>query len=243
MTEERMRDAALAYMKQALGKECHCLDAVMVDEEWVARVVAAETKERRGATSGPKRWQVLYQVHLGLDGEPLYHVKKGLWEKDLPEVPAPPPAVAPVVLAETPETPPSAVAPVVLAETPETPPSAVAPGVLAETPETVPELELGAEPLTPVFAEQPATVDLSDIPITVGAGQDAATPEAGEETEPAPPEADAPAAEPETPLAGPEPVEPPTAAPAPGGQPLGERQGPPRLTFHYEASEGEETGS
>jgi hypothetical protein len=215
MTEERMRDAALAYMKQALGKECHCLDAVMVDEEWVARVVAVETKERRGATSGPKRWQVLYQVHLGLDGEPLYHVKKGLWEKDIPEVPAPPPAPATKAQPQAPALPPPAVAPV----------------VLVETPETVPEPELGAEPPTPVFAEQPATVDLSDIPITVGAGQDAATPEAGEETEP------------ETPLAGPEPVEPPTAAPAPGGQPLGERQGPPRLTFHYEASEGEETGS
>ena len=215
MTEERMKDAALAYMKRALGKECHCLDAVMSDDEWVARVVAVEPKERRGATSGPKRWQVLYQVHLGLDGEPLYHVNKGLWEKDLPEVPAPPPAPATKAQPQAPALPPPAVAPV----------------VLAETPETVAELELGAEPPTPVFAEQPATVDLSDIPITVGAGQDAATPEAGEETEP------------ETPLAGPEPVEPPTAAQAPGGQPLGERQGPPRLTFHYEASEGEETGS
>ena len=227
MTEERMKDAALAYMKQALGKECHCLDAVMTDDEWVARVVAVEPKERRGATSGPKRWQVLYQVHLGLDGEPLYHVKKGLWEKDLPEVPAPPPAPAT-------KAPPQA---------PETPPPAVAPVVLAETPETVPELEPGAEPPTPVFAEPPATVDLSEIPITVGAAEDAATPEAGEETAQAPPEANAPAAEPETPPVGPEPVEPPTAAPAPGGQPLGERQGPPRLTFHYEASEGEETGS
>ena len=106
----------------------------------------------------------------------------------------------------------------------------------------VPEPAPGAEPPTPVFAEQPATVDLSEIPITVGAGEDAATPEAGEETAPAPPEASAPAPEPETPPAEPEPVEPPTAAPAPGGQPLGETQGPPRLTFHYEASEGEETG-
>jgi len=226
MTEERIRDAALAYMKQALGKECHCLDAVMVDDEWVARVVAAESKERRGATSGPKRWQVLYQVHLGLDGEPLYHVKKGLWEKDLPEVPAPQPAPATKAQPQAPATPPSAVAPV----------------VLAETPETVPELGPGAEPPTPVFAEQPATVDLSQIPITVGAREDAATPEAGEETAPAPPEANAPAAAPETPPAEPESVEPPTAALAPGGQPLGERQGPPRLTFHYEASESEETG-
>jgi len=214
MTEERIKDAALAYMKQALGKQCHCLDAVMVDDEWVARVVAVEPKERRGATSGPKRWQVLYQVHLGLDGEPLYHVKKGLWEKDLSEVPAPEPAPATKAQPQAPATPPSAVAPV----------------VLAETAETVPELGPGVEPPTPVFAEQPATVDLSEIPITVGAGEDAATPEAGEETAPA------------TPPAGPEPVEPPTAAPAPGGQPLGERQGPPRLTFHYEASEGEETG-
>jgi len=217
MTEERIRDAALAYMKRALGKECHCLDAVMSEDEWVARVVAVESKERRGATSGPKRWRVLYQVHLGLAGEPLYHVKKGLWEKDLPEVPAPEPAPATKAQPQAPATPPPTVAPV----------------VLAETPETIPELEPGAEPPTPVFAEQPATVDLSEFPITVGAGEDAATPEAGEETAPAPPE---------TPPAEPEPVEPPTAAPAPGGQPLGERQGPPRLTFHYEASEGEETG-
>jgi hypothetical protein len=214
MTEERIRDAALAYMKHALGKECHCLDAVMVDDEWVARVVAVESKERRGATSGPKRWQVLYQVHLGLDGEPLYYVKKGLWEKDLPEVPAPQPA--PAIKAQP--------------QAPATPPAAVAPVLLAETPEAIPEPEPGAEPPTPVFAEQPATVDLSEIPITVGTGEDSATPEAGEETEP------------ETPPAEPEPVEPPTAAPALAGQPLGERQGPPRLTFHYEASEGEETG-
>jgi hypothetical protein len=208
MTEERIKDAALWYMKQALGKECRCLDAVMSDDEWVARVVVVEPKERRGATSGPRRWQVLYQVHLGLDGEPLYHVKKGLWDKELPEVPAP----------------------------------ATAPVVLAKTPETVPDRRPDAELPPPVIAEQPAALDLSEIPITIGAVEDTPTPEAGEETAPAPPEASAPAPEPETSPVGPEPAEPPTEAPAPAGRPLGERQGPPRLTFHYEVAEGEDTG-
>ena len=83
MTGNEVRDAALLYCKQVLARTAHYLDCARTDEGWAARVIVVEEKERKGAAE-PKRWNMLYEIHLDPGGKPLYHLRLAPWNKALP---------------------------------------------------------------------------------------------------------------------------------------------------------------
>ncbi len=83
MTGNEVRDAALLYCRQVLARTAHYLDCARTDEGWVARVIVVEEKERKGA-AGPKRWNMLYEIHLDPGGKPLYHLRLAPWNKAIP---------------------------------------------------------------------------------------------------------------------------------------------------------------
>ncbi len=85
MTSERARRAAEDYLGKALGRTIYYLDSVPTDEEWVVRLVLVEQRPRAGG-GDPKRWNVLYEVHLDHGFTPLYHVRRGYWDKPLPNL-------------------------------------------------------------------------------------------------------------------------------------------------------------
>jgi hypothetical protein len=83
MTGNEVRDAALLYCRQVLARTAHYLDCARTDEGWAARVIVVEEKERKGA-AGPKRWNMLYEIHLDPGGKPLYHLRLAPWNKAIP---------------------------------------------------------------------------------------------------------------------------------------------------------------
>lgn len=83
MTDDGVRNAALAYCNQVLARTAYFVDATWTEEDWTARLVLVQEKERKGSAE-PKRWYVLYEVHLDAEFKPLYHVRKGYWNKALP---------------------------------------------------------------------------------------------------------------------------------------------------------------
>ncbi|MEW6031391.1 MAG: hypothetical protein AB1645_00685 [Bacillota bacterium] len=85
MTQREVSLRALAFVQEVLGKEAHYLDSSPTETGWLVRVIVVEKKEKPG--SPVKRWHVLYEVHLGASLEPVLHVRRGLWDKGLPQPP------------------------------------------------------------------------------------------------------------------------------------------------------------
>ncbi len=83
MTGDGIRSAALAYCRQVLARTAYFVDSAQTEEDWTARLVVVEERERKGSAE-PKRWHALYEVHLDAELRPLYHVKRGYWDKGLP---------------------------------------------------------------------------------------------------------------------------------------------------------------
>ncbi|MCL6581673.1 MAG: hypothetical protein K6U08_08700 [Firmicutes bacterium] len=230
MADEQVRAAAVAYVRQALKKDARFLDARMVEDEWVVRVVVSEQRTKKGA-GGPRSWQVLYEVHLGADFQPLYHVRRGLWDKAVPTEPAAERASDADPAAGSPEP------PVRPEEEPELEPA-------PEQAETR-DAQVGDLPLGPVGSGKgddeaaPASSGGNGGPEATSdaAGAEPGVRADGRETETA---TTAPAAEEETEAAPAERVEvetagepAPTPVPPKVQTPPAERAGPPKVTFRY----------
>jgi len=227
MADEQVRAAAVAYVRQALKKDARFLDARMVEDEWTVRVVVSEKRTKKGA-GGPRSWQVLYEVRLGADLQPLYHVRRGLWDKAVPAEPAPEqePDAAPA--AGSPEL------PVPPAEGPE-PEAVPAPG--DATVGGLPPGESGSGEAGEDTAPAPLGSYGGPETTSSAVGTETGVPADDRETVTG---ATAPAVEEETeatPLeqvglgtaGGPAPAPVPSEVPTPPA----ERAGPPRVTFRY----------
>jgi len=225
MTGNEVRDAALLYCRQVLARTAHYLDCARTDEGWAARVIVVEEKERKGAAE-PKRWNMLYEIHLDPGGKPLYHLRLAPWNKALP-APQPEETPAPIEAVSTapPETQDVARDPdlegLVGEEATPPPPSQPAGDKEQAEPELPPRGEDGngssgetlgetpEESLGPALGETPEDIFREALEEVVGdaaGGEEALTPGIGE----------APHAE-----AGPQ-------RPA-----VQERQGPPKVSFRF----------
>lgn len=99
MGEDGAKIAALGYSERILGRKARYVDQVATEEGRTVRIVVTEERARKGQTE-PKRWHILYEIHLDPQHKPLYHVRKGYWSKPLPE----PAAVAEPGPGQPPET-------------------------------------------------------------------------------------------------------------------------------------------
>lgn len=207
MTRETAGVKALAYIKQVLARDAYFLDATATDGGWMVRAVVVEKKSK--GTAGGKAWHALYEVRLDEHCEPQYHVRRGFWDKAIPEPHSPPeitaekggeavPANDEAIAAED--------------ETREAVPTTEEhdPAEELESPvETVDE-DLAVETDEDIFADAPEDdVATGDQPDLTGA------PDVPDEAE-----SPAPALE-------------PVVAPGPPRPKLQETQGPPQVVFRY----------
>lgn len=83
MKQHEVRERALAFVREALDRDAYYLDSAQTDDGWLVRVIVVETKRRAG--SAPvKVWHTLHEVLLDTNLEPVYHIRRGLWDKELP---------------------------------------------------------------------------------------------------------------------------------------------------------------
>ena len=83
MAEREVRERALEFVRESLGRDARYLDSAQTEDGWLVRVVVVERKERAGSL-GAKVWYTLHEIFLNADLEPIYHVRRGLWDKGLP---------------------------------------------------------------------------------------------------------------------------------------------------------------